>query len=249
MFVLDKVRVDKYDLSVTTTQDLYELQQLDWEIDSLEGNLTTVRSQLLDNTILIDAKNKATKLEREITQLTKEHLKQNQISEQLADKTKTIDTKLYSGSIKNPKELESLQSELSYLETQNREVEEHLLNLMISIDEEEKQAHEVEGNLQEAIKTKEASEITLNKKLDILNRQLNTLRIQRQKLTTDITPPHLLKQYERIRQARHGHAVAKLERGMCTGCRLTIPTKELQKVKISTDLILCNSCGRILFMG
>ena len=45
-----------------------------------------------------------------------------------------------------------------------------------------------------------------------------------------------------------GIAVAKVEQGICRGCRISLPTAELQQAR-SGSLVRCSSCGRILFLA
>ena len=52
--------------------------------------------------------------------------------------------------------------------------------------------------------------------------------------------------YERIRPARKGLAVVKLDGPLCTGCRVTLPTQDVQRVRAGTDIITCPHCNRIL---
>ena len=52
--------------------------------------------------------------------------------------------------------------------------------------------------------------------------------------------------YRRLRQKK-GQAVARVEQGICRGCGISLSTAELQRVK-GERLIMCNSCGRILFI-
>jgi hypothetical protein len=56
-------------------------------------------------------------------------------------------------------------------------------------------------------------------------------------------------QYEHLRRAKAGLAVAKMERGLCQACRMSLPTHQQQQVKSGRRLVLCNNCGRMLFPG
>ena len=70
--------------------------------------------------------------------------------------------------------------------------------------------------------------------------------------TTDIRPDEILIDaetidcYNRFRKQK-GLAVARVEQGTCRGCRISLSTAELQRVK-GNKLIMCSSCGRILFI-
>jgi len=58
-----------------------------------------------------------------------------------------------------------------------------------------------------------------------------------------------LELYQDLRQKRQGRAVAKVEQGMCQGCRLVLSMTELQRARISQELVQCSSCQRILYLS
>jgi predicted nucleic acid-binding Zn-ribbon protein len=57
--------------------------------------------------------------------------------------------------------------------------------------------------------------------------------------------------YDTLRAARGGRAVAKVERGTCQGCRISLPMSQLQKARggpTGANLARCSSCERILYV-
>ena len=52
--------------------------------------------------------------------------------------------------------------------------------------------------------------------------------------------------YDVLRDRRDGSAVATVERGMCQGCRITLPRNIIQKARNPGALVQCVSCERIL---
>jgi predicted nucleic acid-binding Zn-ribbon protein len=50
-------------------------------------------------------------------------------------------------------------------------------------------------------------------------------------------------------ERRQGRAVAKVERGMCGGCRISLPMTVLQKARSGLDVVQCVSCERILYVS
>ena len=61
-------------------------------------------------------------------------------------------------------------------------------------------------------------------------------------------PPVVLSIYETLLKSRGGQAVARVERAACQGCRITLPTMDVQRAKNADELVHCNSCGRILYV-
>ena len=65
-------------------------------------------------------------------------------------------------------------------------------------------------------------------------------------MAAQVEPP-LLQRYETLRQAKGGRAVAKVERDLCQGCRMSLPTQLRQRVRSGRQAVNCSSCGRMLF--
>ena len=60
--------------------------------------------------------------------------------------------------------------------------------------------------------------------------------------------PSTLKLYDNLRSRRQGKAVARVEQGMCQGCRIVLPMNKLQQIKTGYSLVQCGSCDRILYL-
>lgn len=54
--------------------------------------------------------------------------------------------------------------------------------------------------------------------------------------------------YDRLRSRLGGVGAARLEHGSCTGCHLSLPATERERLKKlpAGDLVFCEQCGRIL---
>ena len=76
--------------------------------------------------------------------------------------------------------------------------------------------------------------------------QLAGLREKRASLSAGIEP-EAIGFYTGLRE-RKGTAVARVEQGICRGCRISLSSAGLQRVK-GGALIECTSCGRILFLA
>jgi predicted nucleic acid-binding Zn-ribbon protein len=61
-------------------------------------------------------------------------------------------------------------------------------------------------------------------------------------------PGDLLSQYERLRASEGGVGAARLVNGRCSGCHLTLPATELDRIRHEAPdaVVLCDQCGRIL---
>lgn len=162
-------------------------------------------------------------------------------------KAAEIEKKLYSGSVTNPKELQDYDADHRSLKELTRRREDELLALMVQMDEADTdlKAAETEfasihaewGRGQEEMLTERAR----------IEPEVERLREIRGSQVTGFERS-LLGLYDLLRERRGGRAVARIERGMCQGCRISLPTSVMQKVRIGTGVIQCVSCERILLL-
>ena len=233
---------------MTSARQLYELQELDWQIDRCQTELASVEERLRDDSALVTARKEADERAVNLRQLRSNHETQDSAVRDLRDKIATLEKRLYSGAVRNPRELESSESELHYIKERAAKEEEELLNLMINLDEEQERAANSNTEISRMEDEWESTRATLSKERGTLAKQLASLNKKRGDLAGRSSPRDLAR-YEKLRQTRQGLAVAKVERGMCQGCRLTLPTQELQKVRTAREPVQCNSCGRILYLS
>jgi predicted nucleic acid-binding Zn-ribbon protein len=165
--------------------------------------------------------------------------------EDLQEKVRQIDSKLYSGTTKDPKELVNLEKEVRGLKGQIRPKEDTLLGLMSQVEEIEANVKTTIEEIERLKREWEQRQETFGQRKSEIEALLARLRGDRSVLAQQIDS-EALNTYERIRLAR-GQAVVKVERGKCQGCHIAVPTSQWQKAKAG-DLIQCNSCSRILYL-
>ncbi len=85
----------------------------------------------------------------------------------------------------------------------------------------------------------------LSADIEALKNKLSDLKQKRQLRSAEINQ-QTLEAYDKLRKQK-GQAVAKVEQGICRGCRISLPSSEMQQVR-SGNLVQCGSCGRILFL-
>ena len=230
---------------MTTMRHLLDLHELDMSMDQCCTELESVEARLADGTALANARAVKSKLEETGKELLRQHTSRSLVVEELQDKYNALEQRLYGGSIRNPHELESLQAESTYAKDQTKEAEDQVLELMIGLDENEEALARSKEKLDEMEQTWVQTQAALSQDRTDLGSRIEQLTITRREIVSRIAAP-MLSQYEYVRKSHQGGAMAKVERGMCTGCRLTLPTGELQRVRAARELITCSSCGRIL---
>jgi len=72
---------------------------------------------------------------------------------------------------------------------------------------------------------------------------------ERRKQQSGLIDARVLALYDNLWERRQGRAVVKVERGMCGGCRISLPMSVLQKARSGLDVVQCVSCERILYVS
>jgi predicted nucleic acid-binding Zn-ribbon protein len=224
---------------------LYKLQQLDLELQKKQQELSEVENQLGDNKALVSAESRLASQKEQLEDARKKQKSSEWELEDLQEKIRQIDSKLYSGKTKDPKELVNLEKEVKGLKSQTTIKEDTLLGLMSLTEETEARVKTTAGELERLKKEWEQRQETLRPRKSEIEIALAGLQEERERSAEQIDS-EAFNIYERIRITT-GQAVVKVERGRCLGCHITVPTSQWQKAKAG-DLIQCNNCSRILYL-
>ena len=230
---------------MSTASQFYQLQEIEIEIEYREEALAGITAQLADDLALVRAQNNFKQAENNIKELRKKQRLNNLELSALSEKVSTTEKELYSGRTANPKELVNLQHEIDGLKSKLNDLESETLETMEVIDRAASavtgRKHDLEKITSEWQRRKEE----LSKELRDLEAELADLRKQREMTITGITPQSLQRYYQLKKKC--GQAVARVERGICFGCRISLPSMELQRAR-GNHLVECSSCGRFLFL-
>ena len=221
------------------------MQQLDLELHKKQQELIEVEKQLRDDKALVAAESRLASQKEQLEDMRKKQKSSEWELEDLQEKIRRIDSKLYSGKTKDPKELVNFEKEVKGLKSQTTTKEDTLLGLMSQVEEMEARAKTTAAELERLKKEWEQGQETLRPRKNEIEIALAELKVERSRLAEQIDS-EAFNIYERIRLTR-GQAVVKVERGRCLGCHITVPTSQWQKAKAG-ELIQCNNCGRILHL-
>lgn len=229
-------------------RQLYELQEIDLEIEAKREALARVESRLGETEALIEARAALAGEQERLAELERSQRLDEWEVEDLRAKTALLEEKLYSGSVRNPKELVSLQEQVEHLKKKRRGQEDGLLDIMTQVEATQKRIGLERGELEEMEENWREQQKSLLREQAELIASLDTLEQRRKDLMVRIDSASL-ELYQDLRMKRQGRAVAKVEQGMCQGCRLVLPMTELQRARIGQELVQCSSCERILYVS
>jgi uncharacterized protein len=155
--------------------------------------------------------------------------------------------RMYSGLIRSEKELEALRHELGSLRGRKSDLEDALLEVMQSIEDLESMVAtlgERHGELTGMVATLATARDAAAADIDA---ELLDRRRERASVAAEL-PPALLAAYDDLRARKDGVGAAALRGRACMGCRLELPTVELEDLRAAAEsgVATCPQCGRIV---
>ena len=229
-------------------RQLYELQEVELEIEAKRKALAAVESQLGDSGAVAEAGALLAKEQERLAELEKMQRLGEWEVEDTRSKAVQLEEKLYSGSVRNPKELISLQEQVQHLKRTRKGDEDKLLDIMEQVEAMQKQVATRRKELGRVEENWRQEQRTLSREQAELRAALASLEQKRVKIEARIDGTSL-ELYHDLRRKRQGRAVAKVEQGMCQGCRLVLSMTELQRARMGQELVQCSSCQRILYLS
>jgi predicted nucleic acid-binding Zn-ribbon protein len=227
-------------------KQLYQLQEVDLELESNEQALNQIAGQLGESQAVNRAQAKLKLEHQHLEELKREQHSAEWEIDDLITKLATAEKKLYGGTIKNPKELTNLQHEIDGLKTKRDRLEDKALELMDKVELTEASVASLSSRLKRLESEWQRQQQQLSSRLEQLKTILSDLEHKRQLLLAQ-TDTQAVEFYHQLKKQK-GTAVAKVEQGICHGCRISLPITELQQAR-SGNLVQCSSCGRILFLA
>jgi len=199
---------------------------------------------LKDDAHLLAIREQATKAMAELSAWQTRQRDLSLEDEGLRSKAKRSEERLYSGLVKNPKELTDLQNEIISLGRRRASLEDDILEAMIMVEECEAEHDGARDKLEITEKEWQRSQAQLIEERNSLALRLQALT----KLRADQLPlvsDSAFALYEAEGKRHGGQAVALLKGNMCQGCQLNVSASRIKEVD-EGRLVQCDICGRIL---
>ncbi len=231
---------------MSVSKQLYQQQGVDQELEANEQALRQIVSQLGESQAVVKALTKLTLENQRLEELKRQQQSLEWEIDDLANKLAPAQEKLYEGSIRNPKELANLQHEVEGLKAKREQLEDKALEVMEQVELTESSVATISNELKGLEAEWQSQQQQLSNNMEKLKTTLSDLKHKREVLSTSIDP-ETIEFYDKLKKHK-GTAVAKVEQGICRGCRISLSTAELQQVR-GGSLVQCSNCGRILFLA
>ena len=203
------------------------------EITALEKERTALTDQVRDARIVVD-------------DLTVEQAKADREVEQVKTRRERDRTRMDTGQITNPKDLERMQHELVSLERRIGTLEDAELEVMEALEEAQQlldglgiRAEDIDAKLAELVTARDEKQASIDASLTEVSGARGP--------ALEGMPEDLVALYERLREQK-GVGAALLRARQCGGCNMTLDASELSRIRSAPadDVIRCEECQRIL---
>lgn len=227
-------------------KQLYQLQEIDLELKSKEQVLRQIASQLGESQAVVRMRNKLELERQHLEELERQQHSLEWEIDDLVTKLTTAEEKLYGGRISNPKELTSLQHEVDGLKVRRNQLEDELLEIMDQVEVATLSVATLSNELKTMETEWDSQQQRLSAEMEQLKTTLSNLGHKWELLSARFDS-QAVELYQKLKKQK-GEAIAKVEQGVCQGCRISLTTIEMQRAR-SSSLVQCSSCGRILFVA
>jgi predicted nucleic acid-binding Zn-ribbon protein len=227
---------------------LSRLQKIDTQIDQASHRLKEIG-------ILLGQSEKLQQAQAAFEQAQQTHKKASSELKKVEDevetqriKLETSEHALYGGKIRNPKELQDLQSEVASIKRRIAALEDQQFEKMEKLDTAETGLKEAKAKLAQ-VQSEEATEkASLSGEKSSLEKNIERLKAERDSVLSSVSPDDL-QIYDQLRASKRGIAVAMIVEESCNVCGSDLRPELRQAARSPLKLSFCSSCGRILYAG
>jgi len=232
--------------SMTQIADLWKLQEIDSALDSRRATVEDAQARLGETEELIAARARVEELGAALRSAQTAQKDIELEADDIKAKIAPAEQKLYSGNIRNPKELSDLQADIDQLKRYLSAVEDRDLAALAVLEQAEQEWRAARAELEalEAAWAQEQEE--LRERIERATAEIAVFERERAE-QAEYIDGDLLKVYDHVRRVHQGRGVAKLDRNLCLGCRISLPVSIVNRARSGNTVVQCPNCERILY--
>ena len=184
--------------------------------------------------------------ERRDAELREERRLDDEVSN-LEAKAKAEDSRMYSGTVSSPRELQAMQADIDQLRRQAAEREDEELEVMVRREALDAEIAELEAAQASLVAEMQTLMAAVEKQESEIDAELAVEEQGRAALAPTIGEA-TMRLYEQIRAGKRGVGAARLVGMNCQACHLALPATEVDRIRHlpPDELARCEHCGAIL---
>jgi predicted nucleic acid-binding Zn-ribbon protein len=163
----------------------------------------------------------------------------------LRERVEELEERIYGGTVTNLRELTAVEEEQTNARRELMQAEEALGPARLAAEDSERAREELTTTLAEREESWAVSAPKTRRAARATQKEVTVLEEERDESSKNV-PADELTLYDQLLYRRHGVAIARVERGVCLACHITLPLKEASRLRRSDAIVTCGNCGRIL---
>lgn len=223
------------------------LNEADLALDAAKARLAEIALALREPAALAAARAALAEAEKELERCRQEQRKLEQAQAEARAEVTRTEQKLYSGQIRNPRELENAERDLQQHRHQQAAIEDRLLEAMVAADAAAERHATCQAELARLTAAWEETQASLRQEQAQLKARLPALQA-RQAAARQAAPAELLPLYDSLRARKGGRAVAEVDGDTCSACSVAVPPSKLAAALEGDEPVYCGNCGRLLWV-
>ena len=227
-------------------EKLYQLQEIDLGLIRTTKRLSEIETQLNEDEAVQAAQNQVQTAQNQLTPIQVQARNLDLEMQSTIEKARLTEENLYSGTVKNPKEMRDMQQEIESLKKRHSELETQLLETMFQVEEAEAALQRTQDQLKLIRQTGEKEHLDLLEEQAQLESRLRQLKTKREQAAQTIKP-ETLKLYQTMRPRKNNQPVALMTGNTCGMCGVAQNMAVEREVRQGQTIVNCTNCGRILF--
>ena len=229
---------------------LLDVQEQDTKLAQLQHRLNS----LPQNQELADLRERLARLRKEViaaetivSDLEREQLKADADVDLVRERSRKDRELLDSGSITDPKQLQSLESEIQSLAARQTALEDVELEVMERLEGAKAAVDQLTSDVSAAESREQELAAEVAGIESDIDAQKATITAEREQAAAAVSA-ELVALYDKVRADHASVGAARLYRGQCEGCRLELPPMEVAALKAAAEdeVLRCEECRCVL---
>lgn len=230
---------------MSRASNLYRLQKVDIDLDKHRAMLAEVNTKLANNPLVQKAQANLAATQAELAAARRAAKTIDDENQTLSTKLKDVEERLYSGRVRNPRELQDLQNDAASLKRNRDALDEKQLGAMDVVEAAEQKEAAAKAELADAEAARAVEQADLLRDKGAVEALIAKFEGEREAALTPVTAEDLAT-YETLRRQKK-IAVSLLVDGICTVCGVAPSSSRVMAARAGGDIVKCGNCGRIIY--
>lgn len=224
---------------------LVKLQSLDKSLYELEEEHKTIPGHLAELSLAEEKLSARLKeAQEEIDEVSARRKDLEKDSEGIRSRVRRAENRLMSA--KSQREVRAANAEIEEGKDAIKSNDDLVLELMERQEKLQARITDFSNQLEEASAESKKQRTALTKRSNAIVREMNKYKGKRQSLADKVNQ-ELIDQYDFIRKARQGVALAPVKDGICMACHVQIPPQQFNELQKVDRVMSCPTCHRMLY--